>query len=143
MVAMSEGEDRVPPLSSDFFLQAAREAGLDDPKANIIFNSDLSPGYNNAINLNGVVQHFTVNHSLGEYARSIDIIRDVTQPDKLEPSSAGTMRRAAWLSIFAQRLMWHWLPCSRSGRPLGRCRVASMPSTTCCSGQLIQRNSLR
>jgi hypothetical protein len=95
-VTMCEGEKRVPPLSSNMWRSCAKEVFT--PDANLILHTDGAQAYAAGLPP-GVTEWFWVNHSMKEFARSIDRLWN-TDTGRRGPGMTGTMCiDRAWRSL--------------------------------------------
>jgi hypothetical protein len=86
----------VPPLNNDCWAQVGAKVFNKD--SNVILNTDSAAAYS-AVKLVGVSEHFTVNHSVKEFSRSIEVIEN-SETGTLRPSMAGTQPiDGVWRSI--------------------------------------------
>lgn len=87
---------RLPPVSQDFWLACAQDAFSED--ANVVLHTDQNVTYQSCTP-RGVIQHFTVDHSEKEFARSVMIIKRVGTDEKRKGITGTMTVDRAWRSL--------------------------------------------
>ncbi|CAE7810810.1 MCM7, partial [Symbiodinium necroappetens] len=85
-VTVSHGEPRVPPLTASAWRQNCDK--FFDVDANVVLMTDSAQAYA-SVNVPGIVEKHTVNHSEHEFSRSVSVLQNVSTQER-RPGVAGT-----------------------------------------------------
>ncbi|CAE7482185.1 MCM7 [Symbiodinium sp. CCMP2592] len=85
-VTVSHGEPRVPPLTAAAWRKTCEK--VFDEDANVVLMTDSAQAYA-SVDVPGIVEKHTVNHSEHEFSRSVSVLQNVSTRER-RPGMAGT-----------------------------------------------------